>query len=378
MFKRRLEVVAIAATLFLSVSSLVLVLSGVVNAGPSAAPAASPGVPTLISYQGFLSDPETGQPLPDDTYTMHFGIYDAADGGSLLWEEPTAPTVIPVQVKNGVFTVLLGSITPLSPSIFAGGSAYVEVQIEGQTLEPRQQILSVAYAMVAETLDGETLADLDDRYVNSTGDTIMSQLVVDSDGSGVPDFIVKNQAGGTNNISIDGTTSLIDVGTNGEDGDIYVRDGDTGEISIQLDGVFGHMILGAPSEDGDIWIQNSSDTTTINLDGATGDVSYQGALVGAFPRPAYDSGYLTYADGGETKTLNHNIGGNPDDYVVEIHCKYAVDGLAHNYYVGGEHDSSGNVLGVTWDNLQSNSIVIARWEDDPFCDQVRVRIWEIK
>ena len=38
---------------------------------------------------------------------------------------------------------------------------------------------------------------------------------------------------------------------------------------------------------------------------------------GAFPAPAYDSGYLAYAQG-ETKVLDHSIGGDPDDYVVEM------------------------------------------------------------
>ncbi|HIE30452.1 TPA: hypothetical protein EYP66_24600, partial [Candidatus Poribacteria bacterium] len=43
------------------------------------------GVPKLINYQGKLTDTE-GNPLTGD-FSMTFAIYDAEDGGNLLWEE---------------------------------------------------------------------------------------------------------------------------------------------------------------------------------------------------------------------------------------------------------------------------------------------------
>ncbi len=95
---------------------------------------------------------------------------------------------------------------------------------------------------------------------------------------------------------------------------------------------------------------------------------------GLLPSPAYDSGFLAYAQGG-SRLLNHNISGNPGDYVVDMQCKWDGDGRAHNFYVGGDIDD-GDLRGATWDNLLTNTILVERWSVDPFCEQIRVRIWE--
>jgi hypothetical protein len=374
MRKRSVEFIGIGAAVVISIASLALVLSGVVKAGPGAAPAAAPGVPTVMSYQGLLTDPDTGLPLADGTYNMRFEIYDAAAAGTQLWEEPVGPAVVPVQVTNGVFTVLLGTLVPLSPSVFAGGNTYLEVEVDGQTLAPRQQILSVAYAMVAETLDGQSLSDLDDRFVNADGDTVTGDLTV-------VDQITLGTLGDDGRVRVRDVADkdVFDFGGQQNVGNHNLRiwDADNPDPVLRFNTLAGLLSIGATGKDGSIQVRNDADETTINLNGASGNVTYSGALIGAFPRPAYDSGFLTYTDGGETKTLNHNIGGDPEDYVVDVQCKYAADGLAHNYYISREVDGS-NVYGVTWDNLQSNSIVVTRWDDDPFCDSIKVRIWEIR
>ncbi len=53
------------------------------------------------------------------------------------------------------------------------------------------------------------------------------------------------------------------------------------------------------------------------------------------------------------------------------------DGLAHNWNVGSDADG-GTLRGATWDDLLSDTIDIFRWADDPFCDKIRARIWEIR
>lgn len=360
----------------------------------------------MMSYQGFLSDPDTGSALPDGTYNMHFSIFDSAAAGSLLWEEPAGPAVLPVHTTNGVFTVLLGQLVPLSPSVFASGSTYLEVVVDGQTLTPRQPILSVAYALVAQTIDGQSLANLDERFVNSAGDSMSGDLVAEDririgtsgDPGGVrisdsSDKVVFDFGGllnfGSHNLRMWDATNpdpvfrfgadaaLLTLGASGNEGDLQIKNS-ADSTTISLDGAAGHIVLGAPGEDGDLWIEDDTGTPSILFEGSLGNIAYNGSLNGAFPRPAYDSGFLTYADGGESKTLNHNIGGDPDDYVVDLQCKYAGDGYAHSYYMGGDEDDAGAVRGLAWDNLLSNSIVVVRFSGDPFCDQARVRIWVIK
>src|SRR5687767_13748733 len=92
----------------LSAVAIYLAVGQIVRAGPGGAPAAAPDVPSVMSYQGRLADPTTGLAVADGNYNMHFSIYSALTGGTLLWQEPTSPAVIPVTVKDGVFTILLG------------------------------------------------------------------------------------------------------------------------------------------------------------------------------------------------------------------------------------------------------------------------------
>ena len=67
----------------------------------------SQAIPTQLDYQGILKD-VSGNLLSGD-YTLTFKIYDVASGGSALWTEVQ---IVPVQ--EGVFSVHLGSITPIT------------------------------------------------------------------------------------------------------------------------------------------------------------------------------------------------------------------------------------------------------------------------
>ncbi|MBN1423469.1 hypothetical protein JXA88_02830, partial [Candidatus Fermentibacteria bacterium] len=60
-------------------------------------------IPQVISYQGKVTD-ASGNPVADGPYTMQFRIYDAATGGTLLWNSNNQT----VAVSGGIFSVLLG------------------------------------------------------------------------------------------------------------------------------------------------------------------------------------------------------------------------------------------------------------------------------
>lgn len=111
-------------------------------------------VPWLINYQGDLVEKTTDEPLVG-TFAMTFRIYDAASAGTMLWEETQS-----VDVQYGIYSVHLGSDTPLSASIFSSDDRWLEVWVDGEQLLPRQRITSVAFAFTAanagdaDTLDG--------------------------------------------------------------------------------------------------------------------------------------------------------------------------------------------------------------------------------
>ncbi|MEW5768099.1 MAG: hypothetical protein AB1797_10845 [bacterium] len=115
-------------------------------------------VPQLINYQGRLgsseSEPVTG------TRSITFAIYDAATEGSLLWQETQT-----VQVTNGLFNVLLGSVTPIQGSVFNEDSRFLGIKVENDPeMIPRHQLVSVGYAFTADNLGGGVV------NVNDTGD----------------------------------------------------------------------------------------------------------------------------------------------------------------------------------------------------------------
>ena len=53
---------------------------------------AQAAVPTLINYQGYLTD-SGGNPVADGDYSITFSLYTVASGGSSEWTETQTVTV---------------------------------------------------------------------------------------------------------------------------------------------------------------------------------------------------------------------------------------------------------------------------------------------
>lgn len=99
-----------------------------------------------ISYSGRLSN-DASQPVADGMYAFIFALYDAVDDGNLLWTE----TQIGVAVKDGAFTTLLGSATPL-PKEARISKGWLAVSVRGPAetyftaLSPRQLLNTASSA----------------------------------------------------------------------------------------------------------------------------------------------------------------------------------------------------------------------------------------
>jgi hypothetical protein len=103
---------------------------------------ASADIPQKINYQGRLSDISTGEPQ-EGSHEMIFSIYDAAEDGTQLWTE-----TLTVQVSSsGVFSAVLGGINPIE--IAFDGPVWLQVEVGGETLAPRREMVSVPYAFSA-------------------------------------------------------------------------------------------------------------------------------------------------------------------------------------------------------------------------------------
>lgn len=91
-----------------------------------------------ISYQGRLTD-AGGSPL-DGTYNLVFQLWDDASAGSQLGADiPTNN----VPVNDGLFTVELD----VPQDAFNGQGIWLRIQVNGQWLSPRQELLPVPYAL---------------------------------------------------------------------------------------------------------------------------------------------------------------------------------------------------------------------------------------
>ena len=109
-------------------------------------PQAHAMVPGLIHHQGYLTD-DTGTPI-DGNVEMWFLIYDQEIDGSEIWSE--GPMTL--SVTDGLFQVLLGQVTPITPAHLSG-PRWLEVIVEGEYLGPRERIVSSLFAIEAKNAD---------------------------------------------------------------------------------------------------------------------------------------------------------------------------------------------------------------------------------
>ena len=189
---------------------------------PWSAPAAAPGTSTgTWPYQGRLAD-SAGNPITA-TVPMIFRLYNAPGAGATpLWEEQWTGSNS-VQVSDGLFNVMLGSLTPIPQDVITGnGSLWLGITAgTDDEMAPRVQLGSVPYAVQALTVpDGSiATAKLADNAVTSVkiadGEVATADLangaVTDvkiTDGS-IISAKIANDAIGTNQIVDGGVKSRM-------------------------------------------------------------------------------------------------------------------------------------------------------------------------
>jgi len=124
--------------------ALALLMAGASAAQGPAIPA--PGLP----YRGDLQD-AAGSPVPDGAYDLRFALYDAPEGGKLLWSE----TQVGVPVQGGAFETALGTAKALPAEVTALKQAWLAVSVRGPgegaftLLDPRQMVAPDSMASTA-------------------------------------------------------------------------------------------------------------------------------------------------------------------------------------------------------------------------------------
>jgi hypothetical protein len=101
-------------------------------------------LPRMLAIQGKLVDP-AGVPR-DGSFSVTFSLYDdpAGAAGSVVPLYTEAQTLA---VNNGAFSAILGAVTPLSPDLFSGASAYLGITVGGDAeMTPLQRLAMSPYA----------------------------------------------------------------------------------------------------------------------------------------------------------------------------------------------------------------------------------------
>ncbi len=133
-------------------------------------------VPLVLSHQGRLLD--AGDAPISGTFTIVYSIYDAPVGGTQLWMEDHVGVV----VTDGLFSVELGSVVPLTADIVAGSGGgggggggairFLQVQIAGQPpIMPRTALVSSPYSVASSRVSGDIQTAPGELKLSAASDT---------------------------------------------------------------------------------------------------------------------------------------------------------------------------------------------------------------
>ncbi len=99
-------------------------------------------IPRQINYQGLLADLE-GNTL-NGNYNFSFDIFSVETGGTSLWNETQSDII----VTEGVFSVLLGSINPITADF--SGRLWLQITVNNEPMFPRKELTGIGNAFQAE------------------------------------------------------------------------------------------------------------------------------------------------------------------------------------------------------------------------------------
>ena len=232
-----------------------------------------------INFQARLYN-SSGNKVTDGNYSIAFTLYDAISNGNTLWSETQAS----VSVKNGYFSVPLGSVTAFSGSIDWSQDKWLTMNVNSDgEMNPRIKLTATPYAFQAGqadslttsggTVSGDSLVQLSPSSsqavnsalaalrINQTGTGLLAQL----QGNGSDVFTVSKTGAITSaalNCSANANGGALTANASGQivcsddDGgtvstttlnDAYASDADGADTVIDLTGADDSLIIRNPS-----------------------------------------------------------------------------------------------------------------------------------
>ena len=173
-----------------------------------ALPSTALAVPLQLAHHGQLLDGQ-GDPITGQE-TITFRLWDAVENGNEVWSE-----VVPVDVVSGHYSTLLNLGTLGRDALKTEPSLWLEMEIDSETLAPRQPVAATPYALVADTAE-----NVDGGTVNASSISVNNSTVIDATGT---------WTGGTGSIgwsALNGVPADLDDGDADTLGGLSCADGD--------------------------------------------------------------------------------------------------------------------------------------------------------
>lgn len=298
-------------------------------------------VPSLINYQGFITDKD-GKALDGDDFKITFSLYDRLEGGDPLWQE----THDPVTVENGMLNILLGSVDSTFNKDVLGGKRYLGIKVGGDDseLSPRMQLASVPYSLQTDhsanadsaahavkankalALDAPDGGPENAVYVDNDGNIEVVGRIKDKTGFIMPVGTILPFAG-IDSTGIEGW--LICDGSaisRTEYSDLFEI------INIAYGGGDGVATFNLPNLQGRIPVGLNSGQPEFNTAGKTGGARTHTLTVQEMPSHNHNEGgfdIILINDGKQTPGSIDNTGNEPN-VVRQGHLQPAGGGQAHN------------------------------------------------
>jgi hypothetical protein len=301
----------------------------------------------------------------------------------VVWAETQALVI----VESGLFHVNLGEKNPIEEGLYRTAGLHLSIQVGSDAqMTPRIPFQSVPYALVAEyaeTAIGAWFYNFPNHYLThgyvGIGTANPTEQLHVYNGSGYAKVKIESGNG-------DADLVIAATGANNPSVEFQRNGGYAGGIGFDSTrtNLFLYHNGSVVVKDGKLGIGTFTPSTSLEVNGT---VKVTGQCQGTFPRPNYDSGWValsvatspSYAAG--IQTLTHNLGGNVENYVVDITSKDANNdnNAGINNHGVGSYESSGDPDGIGkgfyYQELTTTTIKIYRLPLDRSSDQVRVRIW---
>lgn len=237
-------------------------------------------VPDAVQYHGILRD-ASGAPVDGEVDAV-FRLFDAETAGDeILRDSHLAANGQALAVDDGLFAARIGRglvEDGAGPDVFDSLAAafrlhprlWLEVELAGETLAPRVEIVASGYALFSESADRLGTRSAADFLDTTTAQTKGAPLAIDSSDTGVPGLVVSGWGTAASFADNSGYVGYADLGTLG--------------YGIQAGGQFGGGIF-EDTDDGSIaylayageGIKAVSPATAGTFENATTDaVSYLG------------------------------------------------------------------------------------------------------